>query len=785
MVVVKQGARLHAYRIHEGGSAERVSHKPWFLSTKVPRDVEEFEETDLTMYIFDVGALRFVPTKPVFKVYAAHPAQVPRLSKEVEKLGGRVSMANVRYSARTSMDLTTDVLGVKTPIPLHFSPSDVASVMEELLEKSSKLKVLAFDIEVKPSKPGAFPSPGDPVFLVSYAVTDLGRGSEEVQVLEGDEVHDFAKVLRSERFDYVVGFVSKSFDIPYLTAYIEDLKNVLHPQAVVLGSRIVPHVDLAELVASHGSGFGLSLSERLALDDVADALGVASEEELEIESSVDRTKIFEEYRRDREKVVKYSAIDSLLTARIARVILPPTIMIYALTGISPSAQTELPSQGALAEYAMADYLVRKHGACLELRSRSFDIGELDNGLGIYRSGSKNYASFTPPTYFENVAVFDFNMLYPTIYFVDGVDAVKMRLCSDGFRIPLISGGGVKWFSVCTEPGMVHEWLSWLYHARAVTKKLKKERGLEVPDQAIKILANSAYGIFSKARGNGLNELVSAYIFFRANQILNVSIGFVEAVLGKRVVYGDTDSLFVVVESEEDATKIEEALNEFLTKRFGSAMSVKLERIFSKVAFTGKKNYVGITSDGKVVIKGITRFEAPQIVKERLEDIVREVLGGADPLTVMKRVISSAPTRKLFGRSTKRLLELYDEEEGRFKRPTHSASKAVIARYLIEREAVGGVVELERDLLPDYPISALYLPANSSIYILLEESGSGAKCFAARVDAEPLGNRLRVRVSGSVVELDRERIEVLALRFCSTILKILSKVREAIVQRRLV
>jgi len=788
--VVLDRGRVIAVR--EDGTWIEVGHRPWFLATRVPSGCVGFEELrNVKMYVFDERRLVFEPVYIVFKIYARHPKEVPVLAREVEAMGGRVSMANIRYRARVSMDLADELFGVKIPLPLHYRTDELYELMRTIFERSKDVKVLAFDIEVAPSIRGSFPRPGDRVFLVSYVETRLGDESEEPVVLEGDQVHDFVKVLERTDANYIVGFVSKDFDIPYLTSYLTDLSETLSTMGYI-GSRVIPHIDLAEVLYAHGSSFGLPTTVRLALDAVAEILGLASREELEIEGSIDRTRIFEEYKEHRERVLKYAETDARLTARIARVVLPPLLMLYALTGIAPSVIPELPSQGALAEYALCDYLLRKHGIALELRSRRFGIKELVDGLGIYRKGSKVYVSFSGDSLFENVAVFDFNMLYPTIYYVDRVDAINMRPCRDGFRIYLVrssnedeeeeseaSSRGAISLRVCTEPGPIHEWMSWFYAARAVTKRMKKELGIEVADQAVKIVANAIYGMFSKGRGNGLNELVSSYIFFRANQIFNITRGFVETVIGRKVIYGDTDSMFVLLSEGDDPATIEEAINRFLSRTVGSELSVKFEKLFVKLAFVGKKNYIGLTSDGKVVVKGIVRYEASRVIKENLDEIFKRVLSGEPPARILEELFSSARISELFARAVKRLTELYDEEEGRFKRPSHASSKAVIVRYLLDSNAINngvGVFEFHRDCLPTYPVSALYLKKGSDVCVLINETSDGAECFCARIVDLDVGDEyLRGRIVGTVRRMTRREILALARETSRTIIEVLERI----------
>jgi DNA polymerase elongation subunit (family B) len=74
----------------------------------------------------------------------------------------------------------------------------------------------------------------------------------------------------------------------------------------------------------------------------------------------------------------------------------------------------------------------------------------------------------------------------------------------------------------------------VYKAREVTKK----SGDKALDQAVKIIANSAYGALAKRSGYGLNEHVSAVIFNETKLL------FERLVDRLRGIYGDTDSVYV-------------------------------------------------------------------------------------------------------------------------------------------------------------------------------------------------------------------------------------------------
>lgn len=102
-----------------------------------------------------------------------------------------------------------------------------------------------------------------------------------------------------------------------------------------------------------------------------------------------------------------------------------------------------------------------------------------------------------------------------------------------------------------------------------------------------------------------------------------------------MVYGDTDSLFILLEPGDDPKALEEAVNKFV-KVFGEGFSVKLEGVHSKLGIYSAKNYICLTSGGEVIIKGFHRYHVPSAVKESLPEIVRRVLEGRSLERLLKK-----------------------------------------------------------------------------------------------------------------------------------------------------
>ncbi|ADM28763.1 DNA polymerase B region [Ignisphaera aggregans DSM 17230] len=710
-------------RVNEDGSFEEAQHRPWFVALRFmgAKGIVDYREVPLKFYVFSEKTWRYEKASDnSYIIYTETPSDVRRVATLYDDNGIPHALSNIRYKARVSLDLSDSLFGLKVPAILHYSLDELENVIRELIEKMKTVKVLGFDIEVEAK--GSFPRPGDRVFIVSLCWDGLLDDSEECVVLEGDSVFEFMKHIEKVRPNYILGFVSNTFDIPYLTAYIKELQ--LTREGILTDTVAIPHIDLAEVLEQHGSGFGLPFGSRLALDDIAKKMAlIKNVEELEIESSIDRNRIWLEYQNVREKVVRYAETDAKLTLRIGKEVLKTLLSLYLLTGISPSTIQVLPSFGSIAEYSVLDVVRRKYGKVYQVRSAKYTAKELIDGIAFYKKGTKEH--FLREGLWENVAYLDFNMLYPTIYYSYKLDPEGVCI-GNGFRIYLVDRDkdgdiAVKEsipIDVSFTGGDVYDVLRYFYEGRKVTKKIKKEfPGI---DQAMKILANSAYGMFSKGRGGAVNEVLAGFIFFKSSHIFQSTLGIIKN-MGLNYVYGATDSFFVLL-NNIDPKELEEKLNRAIQSRFGSEFSIKFEGICRKFVLLKRKTYVCVleNDEGKeVLIKGMEKLELPQVVKDNLPEIFERVLNGEDWRKVIDEYMKSAGIRELFVKVSKRISDLYDEEERRFKNPNSNRTKAILVKYLYdEGQHLSGSGHLQfyftDDSLPNTSVVAYYLNSNRSI-----------------------------------------------------------------------
>lgn len=239
-----------------------------------------------------------------------------------------------------------------------------------------------------------------------------------------------------------------------------------------------------------------------------------------------------------------------------------------------------------------------------------------------------------PGLYENVVVLDFKSLYPSIIYTfnlstemkseNGVDINGVKLRQDVKGIM---------------PSMIKE----LVELKNDMKKKVAGTGQNLSDKmfAIKTFINSFYGINALPSFRLYDKAIAENITFLGREVVTKCSSFVES-LGYKVVYNDTDSLFVQVKSdiikegEHILSKINKFLKTILTK-YGvekSTMKIEFEKAFSKIILQTKKRYAGLiiwedkpVEKLKVAGMAARRSDTPRISKKMQKDFLNIILKG--------------------------------------------------------------------------------------------------------------------------------------------------------------
>jgi DNA polymerase-2 len=185
----------------------------------------------------------------------------------------------------------------------------------------------------------------------------------------------------------------------------------------------------------------------------------------------------------------------------------------------------------------------------------------------------------------NVWVFDFKSLYPSIIRTFNIDPLSyVPEPSPGDDLIVTPGGAFR-----REPAILPGLLDELFPRREAAR----EAGDGVASNAIKILMNSFYGVLGTSACRFYNPALANSITGTGKEILLWSKAWFEE-RGFRVLYGDTDSLFVS-SGKKDAEGVREQgaqlardLNEELARyiaerwRVTSRLSLKFEKLYLRL-----------------------------------------------------------------------------------------------------------------------------------------------------------------------------------------------------------
>ena len=339
-----------------------------------------------------------------------------------------------------------------------------------------------------------------------------------------------------------------------------------------------------------------------------------------------RWKLIEKkYLEQPKEFVEYNLKDSILVTNIL-----DKSGIFELT-IQRSLLTGLHMDSVKASIASFDSLYLR-----DLRKAGFVANTTrpinrDEGLGGFVMTSK-------PGLYTNVLVLDFKSLYPSIMRTFNIDPVgylgqeeKLKE-KDPSKYIIAPNGAV----FANNQGILTKILERLWNAR---DKARKD-GNELARYAIKILMNSLYGVLASPNSRFHNRNMSNAITYFAQHFIKLTAKKLKE-QNYEVIYGDTDSVFVNVktedkkEAEKIGKEIETNLNKFLeehiktTYQRESILELEFEKLFLKFFMPkvrgsdvgAKKRYAGLREkkDGSTYID----FTGLEFVRKDWTEVAKE------------------------------------------------------------------------------------------------------------------------------------------------------------------
>ncbi len=395
--------------------------------------------------------------------------------------------------------------------------------------------------------------------------------------------------------------------------------------------------------------------------------------------------IMARYEQDLEGFAFYARTDSRLALEVVQSLnlVDLAVARSQLTGMTPDR--------VAASIASFDFLYLTELGQRGIVARS--VGSSDSRVHVAQAGGHVFEPVTGMH--ENVWVFDFKSLYPSLIRTFNID--PLAYVSEGDQvadvIELDNGARFR-----REPAILPGMLDVLFPRREAAKR----SGDEVASQAIKILMNSFYGVLGTPACRFHNPDIANAITGQGRHFLQWTRTWFES-LGYPVLYGDTDSVFVgskLMDSaratelgRELAASMTREVAEYISDRWGvaSRMELEFEKLYVKLflpsvrhgAGGARKRYAGLKAGASEV-----EFVGMEVVRRDWTDLAKQVqrelyarLFAGEPVDaylaeVVARVRSGAMDDHLiYRKGLRKSLESYTANT-----PPHVTA----ARKLIER-----------------------------------------------------------------------------------------------------
>lgn len=339
-------------------------------------------------------------------------------------------------------------------------------------------------------------------------------------------------------------------------------------------------------------------------------------------------------------------------------------------------------------------------------------------------------------------VLDFQSLYPSIIKVYNVSPDSLVFGETGVKCNT-SPTGARFVSGEVYNGVFPTIIRELVDTRQRVKKLMKQAEgeekmvLDAKQHAIKILANSMYGYCGYIRARLYTHEVASSITAYGRSNIEKTKKIVEANFSAKVIYGDTDSLFLKTDitDMEVAKELGENISKFASK---GELVFEFEKIYKAFLIIAKKRYAGwkfVKSDKgweeKIEMKGIetVRRDWCPLVTEAMNNVINIMLKEGDTkkaTDLVKKILQDllegrAPLEKLIIiKGITKSLESYDgtlphielAKKMKIRNPRDPPKVGERIEYIITR---GKDLLSKRAEHPEY-VAKYNIPIDSEYYI---------------------------------------------------------------------
>ena len=481
------------------------------------------------------------------------------------------------------------------------------------LNVNPELDVVSIDFVIASEKGAPDPEKEPVKALAVYDGKDVKVWRLDEWPNDFDMVDDFTRYIAKKDPDVIVGFQVNRTLYPYLSNRLRRLH-----RGVNLGR--MPR-EIHQSILGHfsiGGRIGLDLYEyvddipifqRKTLEELASYLSI----DIPV-TTYDPLIYGKIWLEDRESLLEYLSwrVESIYKAY--RALEDDIYVLSRVTGIPPDYVLTASSGRQIEYYIM--YEAVKRGELIpkvvERQVRSYPGGLVIKPI---------------PGLHSDIAVIDFKSMYPSLMIKYNISPETV-VQNEGYNIEFFReiGIGVRRDIEGLFPNILRRLLELRDRVRRKLKEFPRDtpqyKLLDAEQRVYKILANTVYGYMGWLGARWYSYEGASLVTYLGRNTISQAIKYAEG-LGLKVIYGDTDSLFIKYIGD----KVDKLLGK-ISQDLG--LEAKIDKIYRKILFTeAKKRYAGITPDGYIDIVGLeyARRDWCEYARELQYRVVEAILTG--------------------------------------------------------------------------------------------------------------------------------------------------------------
>lgn len=507
----------------------------FFISQQDAAQAKDILATSQISCQINALALKRFDQQPVSAVYFSRAKQIYAAKERLRVHGITCYEADIRLAERYLMErfiyASVDIRGSIQSTSKY--PSYTQSQLKPG-QYTPSFSVLSVDIEC--SEKGELYSIGlaSSTYQAVFMIGAEQQSPSFIQWVDNEKalLQCFITAIQQQDPDIIIGWNVVNFDFRLLieraqlnnlkltlgrggeAVYWRDAPNEVNQGYISMPGRVViDGIDALKTATYQFASFSLEFVAQTLLgkgkltEDVDDRLA----------------KIKHDFIHNKVKLAEYNLQDCQLVLEIFE----HTKMLDFLTLRSQLTGLELNRVGGSVAAFVNLYLPKLHRAGYISPNRPVDGGLASPG---------GYVMTSTPGLYRNVLVLDFKSLYPSIIRTFKIDPLGLV---EGLRAPDDCIQGFKGAVFSREQHFLPDIITSLWQQRDTAKRDKDA----ARSQAIKILMNSFYGVLGSGGCPFYDTRLASSITLRGHEIMQTTASWVEN-MGYKVIYGDTDSIFV-------------------------------------------------------------------------------------------------------------------------------------------------------------------------------------------------------------------------------------------------